>query len=163
MSAQKTVFVVDDVHTNLTMATAALEKQYRVLTMPSAERMFALLEKVMPDLILLDIEMPEMNGFAALRKLKLQESYAGIPVIFLTGRMNEEDEVLGLELGAVDFITKPFSPPILQHRIKSHLSIDELIKERTVQLQRLKSSIIFVLAGMVETRDENTGGHVGKD
>jgi len=84
----KTIFVVDDSDTNLTMAESALEDQYRVMTMPSAASMFKFLDKVVPDLILLDIEMPDMNGFEALKKLKSENAWSEIPVIFLTGRNN---------------------------------------------------------------------------
>jgi putative two-component system response regulator len=157
---KKTIFIVDDVDTNLTMAVEALKDQYRVFTMLSAAKMFALLEKVSPDLILLDIEMPDMDGFEALGRLKSHKVYAGIPVIFLTGMANVDTEVSGFELGVVDFIIKPFSAPILQNRLKSHIGISELIKERTAQLERIKDCTISVLADMVETRDQNTGGHI---
>ena len=109
----KTIFVVDDTDTNLVMAKDALENSYRVLTMPSAAKMFTILNKVTPDLILLDIEMPEMDGFAALEKLKQNEQTAQIPVVFLTAHA----EVRGSQLGAADFITKPFSAPALQSRV----------------------------------------------
>jgi putative two-component system response regulator len=157
---KKTIFIVDDVDTNLTMAVDALKSQYRVFTMLSAAKMFTLLEKIMPDLILLDIDMPEMDGFEALKRLKSNESYAGIPIIFLTGMTDEEAEVRGFELGVIDFILKPFSAPILLNRLKSHLNINELIRERTVQLESIKNCTITVLADMVETRDKNTGGHI---
>jgi len=156
----KTIFVVDDSDTNLSMAENALEDLYCVMTLPSASKMFTLLEKVIPDLILLDIEMPEMNGFEALQKLKAHDAYSNIPVIFLTGLMDISIEVQGFELGAVDFIAKPFSVPVLLNRIKTHLHIDELIQERTTQLRRLQNSIVFVLADMVESRDKATGGHI---
>jgi putative two-component system response regulator len=142
------------------MAEEALEDLYRVMTMPSAAKMFALLEKVKPDLILLDIEMPEMDGFEALRKLKASDTLADIPVMFLTGYTDEEMEVKGFELGAVDFVTKPFSAPVLTNRIKTHLEIDQLIRARTAQLHRLQNSIVSVLADMVENRDKGTGGHI---
>jgi len=157
---QKTIFVVDDNDTNLSMAEEALEEQYRVMTLPSAEKMFALLEKIMPDMILLDIEMPDMDGFEALHLLKGNEAYADIPVIFLTSMTDEKIEARGFELGVIDFIGKPFSAPVLINRIKAHLHIDELIRERTAQLQRLQNGIVFVLADMVENRDRGTGGHV---
>ena len=156
----KTIFVVDDSDTNLSMAEAALEDQYRVMTMPSAAKMFLLLEKIMPDLILLDIEMPEMNGFQALQEMKSSDSLSNIPVMFLTGRTDIDVEVRGFELGAVDFVTKPFSAPVLLNRIKTHLDIDEIIRERTAQLHRLQNSIVSVLANMVENRDKGTGGHI---
>jgi len=156
----KTIFVVDDNDTNLSIAKEALKEQYRVMTLPSAEKMFALLEKVPSDLILLDIEMPEMDGFEALRLLKVNKKFADIPVIFLTGMSDAAIEVRGFQLGVVDFVTKPFSAPVLINRIKTHLDIDELIRERTAQLQNLQNAIIFGFADMVENRDEGTGGHV---
>jgi len=156
----KTIFVVDDSDTNLSMAENALEDLYCVMTLPSAAKMFTLLEKVTPDLILMDIEMPDMNGFEALQKLRAHDIYAHIPVVFLTALSDEAVEVQGFELGAVDFIIKPFSAPVLLNRIKTHLDIDELINERTVQLQRLQNSLVFVLADMVESRDKTTGGHI---
>jgi len=156
----KTIFVVDDSDTNLSMAEAVLEDQYRVMTMPSAQKMFMLLEKVIPDLILLDIEMPVMDGFEALKELKSESSWIGIPVMFLTGRNDAEIEARGFEMGAIDFITKPFSAPVLLNRIKTHLDIDKIIRERTSQLNRLQNSILAVLADMVENRDKGTGGHI---
>jgi putative two-component system response regulator len=156
----KTIFIVDDNDTNLATAEEALESQYRVLTLPSASKMFALLDKIKPDLILLDIEMPEMDGFEALHLLKANEANSNIPVIFLTGMTDAAVEVRGFQLGAVDFVTKPFSAPVLMNRIKTHLDIDEIIRERMAQILKLQNGIIFVFADMVENRDENTGGHV---
>lgn len=160
--AQKTIFVVDDNDTNLSTAKEALTEHYRVMTLPSGAKMFSLMEKIKPDLILLDIEMPEMDGFEALSRLKAQEKYADIPVIFLTGMVDTAIEVRGFELGVIDFITKPFSPPVLQNRIKTHLNIDELIKERTTQLETLKNGIVYAMADIVENRDKNTGGHIDR-
>jgi putative two-component system response regulator len=164
---QKTVFVVDDNDTNLSMAKEAIKEHYRVMTMPSAVKMFSLLEKITPDLILLDIEMPEMDGFEALARLKSTTALADIPVIFLTGMTDVSVEARGLQLGVTDFITKPFSVPVLINRIKSHLNIDELIRERTSQLQKkttqlqiLQNGIAFVLADVVENRDQKTDGHI---
>ena len=164
---QKTIFVVDDDDTNLAMAKDALKEQYRVMTLPSAAKMFAFLEKITPDLVLLDIEMPEMNGFEALKRLKDNSATADIPVIFLTGMTDASVEVRGFQMGVIDFIAKPFSAPVLSNRIKTHLNIDELIRERTsqlkqktVQLQNLQNAIIFGFADMIENRDLVTGGHV---
>ena len=156
----KDIFVVDDSDTNLAMTKKALEEHYRVLTMPSAAKMFELLEKIKPDLILLDIEMPVMDGFEALQRLKAIRQYAEIPVIFLTGCIDPANEVTGFELGAVDFITKPFSTPVLLNRINTYLDIDEIIRDRTVKLRRLQNGIVYVLANMVESRDKATDGHI---
>jgi len=155
---KKTIFVVDDNDTNLAMAEKALHDQYRVITLPSAAKMFKFLEKTTPDLILLDIEMPEMDGFEALSSLK--ENNIDIPVIFLTSLIDAEVEVKGFQLGVIDFITKPFSAPVLQNRIKTHLQIDDIIRERTAQLRNLQNAIISGFADLLESRDEETGGHV---
>ena len=164
---QRTIFVVDDNDTNLSMAKEALKDQYRIMTLPSAAKMFTMMEKITPDMILLDIEMPEMDGFEALQILKDDESRATIPVIFLTSMTDAAVEVRGFQLGVIDFITKPFSAPVLINRIRTHLDIDDLIRERTaqlqqktLQLQRLQNAIIFGFADLVEGRDETTGGHV---
>jgi len=166
---KKTIFVVDDNDTNLTMAREALKEQYKVLTLPSAEKMFSLLDKLTPDLILLDIEMPDIDGFETLQRLKNTNEYADIPVIFLTSMRDAEVEVRGFQLGVIDFVTKPFSAPVLINRLRTHMNIDELIRERTsqlqhktTQLQTLQNGIVFVLADMVECRDHTTGGHVDR-
>jgi len=158
----KTIFVVDDNETNLSVAKDALKGQYRVTTMSSAQKMFMLLEKRVPDLILLDIEMPDMDGFEALGLLKGNRAYNDIPVIFLTSMTDADVEARGFQLGVVDFIHKPFSAPVLIHRLKSHLNIDEMIKKRTAQLHALQNGIVFVLSDMVESRDKTTGGHISR-
>jgi len=116
-----TIFVVDDSDTNLATAEEALEDHYNVMTVPSATKMFSLLEKITPNLILLDIEMPEMNGFEALEKLKTNNLWAGIPVVFLTGTIDASIEERGNKLGAVGIISKPFTAPILLDHIKAHI------------------------------------------
>jgi putative two-component system response regulator len=155
----KTIFVVDDSLTNLMTAKNTLDSRYLVVTMPSAAKMFTLLGKITPDLILLDIEMPGMDGFGALEQLKSNLSYADIPVIFLTSHTDVDVEARGFEQGVVDFITKPFSPHVLLNRIKTHLDIDELIRERTARIRRLQEGIVTVLADVIEERDKETGGH----
>jgi len=164
---KKTIFVVDDNSTNLAVAENTLEKQYLVITFSSAAKMFAAMEKIKPDMILLDIAMPEISGFDAIKHLKESKRYAEIPVIFLTGITDAKTEAAGIELGAVDFILKPFTVPVLLNRIKNHLHIDEMIHEhteqlckRTDQLQRMQNAIVFTLADIVEKRDANTGGHI---
>ncbi|MDR2581825.1 MAG: response regulator [Fibromonadaceae bacterium] len=163
----KTVFIVDDSDISLSLAEKALESQYRTITLPSATKMFAILEKMEPDLILLDISMPEMDGPTALQLLKNNKQTANIPVIFLTGQTDADTEVHGFELGAVDFIAKPFTPIILLHRVKIQLDMDEIIRERTAQLEQrttqlehLYENIVSILADVVESRDNSTGGHI---
>jgi len=156
----KTIFVVDDNDVNLVQARRALDGHYRVRTMSSAERMLAVIDKIRPDLILLDIQMPEMDGFAAIKILKENEQTVSIPVMFLTASTDDDIEAKGLEYGAVDFVTKPFSPSVLLNRIAHHLNIEELLKKRTERLERLKDSILEVVVDMVQRRDKVTGGHI---
>jgi putative two-component system response regulator len=117
----KTIFVIDDSDTNLAVVEEALEDHFNVITLPSAAKMFSLFEKLTPDLILLDIEMPEMNGFEALEKLKSDNFLAKIPVFFLTSTINASIEEKCSKLGAIGIITKPFSKDALINIINSHI------------------------------------------
>ncbi len=111
------IFIVDDNDANLTLAASALEDHYRVLTMPSAEKMFFLLNKnKIPALLFLDIEMPGMNGMEALRKLKENPDWKGIPVLFLTGSTNEQVLEEASALGAAGVVSKPIVRDILIER-----------------------------------------------
>jgi len=172
---KKTIFVVDDSDTNLRIAKETLSGKYNVFTMPSAEKMFELLKKINPSLILLDINMPEMDGFTALKKLKAQKEYQQIPIIFLTAAYDDEDyESRGFELGVSDFIGKPFSAPVLLNRVKLQIDINELIdnrtkqliertiqlEERSEQLKKVNLGMLLVLSDVVENRDKGTGGHI---
>jgi len=163
----KKIFVVDDNSANLLMADEVLSDHYDVFTLLSASIMFELLENVIPDLILLDILMPEMDGFTALENLKKNPNYKDIPVMFLTSKNEPEVEARGFEMGVMDFITKPFSGPVLLNRIKKHLLIEDVIYDRTSELQkrtekllRLQNKMASVLATMVENRDKLTGKHI---
>jgi len=164
---KKTIFIVDDNDTNLTAAQSVLSKEYKVIALTSATQLFTALKRFSPDLILLDIEMPVTDGFEAMKQLKANYLYSQIPVIFLTALSDSINEAYGIELGAVDFIMKPFSEPVLINRIKNHLDIDEIVRfrtalltERTEQLTNLKNGVVFTLADVVESRDSNTGGHI---
>jgi len=101
-----------------------------------------------------------MDGFEALKLLKANAEHKNIPVIFLTGKNDVETESRGFEMGAVDFISKPFSRPVLLNRIKTHLGIEDIIRERTASLKKLKNGIVSVLSNLVENRDRATGKHV---
>jgi len=115
---RRLVIVVDDDKTNLVMAKNTLSTKYDIFTAPSGEKLFELLEKVCPDIILLDIKMPEMSGFDVIKILKSNEKTAGIPVIFLTAKSDSESQSEGLALGALDYINKPFSPAYIYKRIE---------------------------------------------
>jgi putative two-component system response regulator len=165
----KKIFVVDDNDANLLSAKETLSVQYDIFTLPSASSMFELLTDIVPDLILLDIRMPEINGFDAIKLLKSKEPHADIPVIFLTNQNDSATEAQGFELGAVDFISKPFNETVLLKRVKTHLDIDGHIRERTEmlktqvdRLQKLKNSMMSVLMEMLERNDKTTCGHIAR-
>ena len=115
---QKTIFIVDDFDTSLAETASALQTDYNLLTMTSAKMMFKLLEKIKPDLILLDVEMPEVNGFDVLAEMKAHPEWKAIPVIFLTSWFDQGLAVDALSLGAADVINKPVNPSKLQTRVK---------------------------------------------
>ena len=117
----KIVFIVDDNDTNLMAAKTTLEGIYKTYALPSAGRMFNLAEKILPDIILLDIDMPEMDGFQAMEILKANDRLKSVPVIFLTAKDDPATEEKGMKMGAVAYINKPFSQPILLEKIKKHL------------------------------------------
>ena len=170
----KTIFIVDDNTVNLMTADKTLSDHYYVFTFASASTMFDCLNNIIPELILLDIMMPDIDGFDALKRLRADVNYAKIPVIFLTSKNDNATEALGFEMGVIDFISKPFSGPVLLNRIKTHLQIEEIISERTAlickqtemlkqrteKLLRLQNSMITVLADMMENRDKLTGEHI---
>ncbi|MDR2576169.1 MAG: response regulator [Treponema sp.] len=122
---RKKIIVVDDNLEELTALKSTLKDLYGVYPCQSAVNMFDLLEHIKPDLILLDVEMPEMNGYEATRKLKNNAQYREIPIIFLTSMNDPTSEMEGLKLGAVDYISKPFLAPLLLQRIKTHLALIE--------------------------------------
>ena len=117
----KTIFIVDDNDTNLMAAKTALDGVYKTYALPSAEKMFKLAEKIKPDLILLDVDMPEIDGFKAFKILKSDDNLKSIPVLFLSAKDDKAMKKHGLELGALDFINKPFSSSELINRIENHI------------------------------------------
>jgi putative two-component system response regulator len=104
--------------------------------------------------------MPECDGFAAMELMKSDPTLASVPVIFLTARQDSDAEVRGFELGAVDFVNKPFSVPILLKRIESHIETDKLIKDSQKSLRNIQNAMLSVIAELVENRDKVTGGHI---
>ena len=170
------VMVVDDSTTNLTVAKNALSAVYNVLPVTSGEMALKLLSKSMPSLILLDIDMPDMDGFETIRRIKSDEKTRDIPVIFLTALSDSGSELEGLRLGAVDYITKPFSIPLLIQRVALHIALieqkrelqnynenlSEMVKAKTKTIEELQHAIIHALGDLIECRDGLTGGHVAR-
>ncbi|BBK37113.1 hypothetical protein STAQ_21910 [Allostella sp. ATCC 35155] len=130
-----TVLIVDDVSVNLALMSAILENDCRTICSDDSAQVLSLALEHQPDLILLDIMMPGMNGFEVCERLKANPSTSRIPVIFLTSLTEEEDEERGLSLGAIDYITKPFSVPVVRARVRNHL---EMQRQRDI-LERLSS------------------------
>jgi CheY-like chemotaxis protein len=120
-SNKKLILLVDDNPTNLRLGMSILEEKYDIATAPSVNKMFSILENNIPDMILLDVDMPDANGYEAIKVLKTNPETKDIPVIFITARADSEDELEGLSLGAIDYITKPFHPSLLLKRIELHL------------------------------------------
>jgi len=118
---ERTVFVVDDNAFGLIVVEHALENYYNVITFSSAEKMFTAMEKITPDLILLDVEMPEMDGYEAIKLLKANDSYSKIPVLFLSAMSDSSKEAYGIELGAKCFITKPFDETKLKDIVGNYI------------------------------------------
>ena len=119
---RKTIILVDDNMTNLAAGKDILRGTYRTYPVPSADRLFELLENLRPDMILLDIEMPGMDGYGALTKLKANPQWADIPVLFITARTDQESRIHGLDLGALDYVVKPFKAQAMLDRIAAHLA-----------------------------------------
>jgi len=136
-SVRSRIIMVDDNMTNLTMGRNLLKASYEVYPAPSAAKLFEILENVHPDLILLDIEMPEMNGYEVLTRMNADPRYSDIPVIFLTARTDENSELKGFEMGAVDYVAKPFSGPLLLKRIENQL----LIIRQKKELETVKNAL----------------------
>jgi len=139
MNVKKKVILADDQIVNLSVGREVLSGAYEVFTVPSGEKLLLLLQRIIPDIILLDIEMPGMNGYETIRQIKSNPETEHIPVIFLTGRSDVGSELEGLSLGAVDYIYKPFSPPLLLKRIEVHMHIEDLKKENQHYKEMIKA------------------------
>lgn len=175
MSTTKaTILTVDDTVTNIEVVKGVLSQDYIVQAALSGEVALKIIAKRKPDLILLDVMMPEMDGYQVCEILKSQPETKDIPVIFLTAKSQEEDETYGLSLGAVDYITKPISPPILKERVKNHLLLkqsreilerqneilEEKVIQRTEQLNDLQDVAMVAMGALAESRDPETGNHI---
>jgi len=126
MNEKPVILIVDDVPSNVQALAILLKDDYSVKVATSGERALELVyQEPMPDLILLDVEMPDMNGYDVCRHLKIMEESLDIPVIFVTAKDSEIDEEYGLELGAVDYIVKPFRPAIVKARVKTHIMLKQ--------------------------------------
>ena len=174
-SAQKaTVLVVDDTPDNLTLITGLLKDKYRLKVANSGAKALSIARSSPPDLILLDIMMPEMSGYEVCAALKGDGATSEIPVIFLTAALEMEEERKGIEMGAVDYITKPFSGPVVMARVATHLKIkaasdflkdkneylEQEVLRRTSDMIGIQDTTILVMASLAESRDAEASNHL---
>ena len=171
---RKKLIVVDDNPVNLKLARNTLMDVYDVFTVPGADKLFDLLEKVIPDLILLDVLMPGMNGHEVMQIMQKNPKTAAIPVVFITSKSDPESELAGFNLGAMDYISKPFSPPILLKRVEVLLLMEDqkndlqrmndnlqhLVDDKTREIIDLQNAVLRTMGNLVEYRDDVTGGHI---
>ena len=172
---RRTLLVVDDTRENLTVIAGLLGQEYRIRAVNSGERALkAVRIEPLPDLILLDVMMPDMDGYTVLRTLRADPTTRDIPVIFVTAMNADDDEELGLQLGAVDYVTKPIRPAILQARIRTHLELkqsrdwlkdqngylEQEVSRRMRENELIKDISLNALAGLAEKRDNETGNHL---
>jgi len=122
-ATQHKILIVDDIPANVALLSAILSKDYNVLSATSGEMALDMVARERPDLVLLDIMMPGMDGHEVCRRLKSNETTRNIPVIFVTAKSTAEDEAYGFDLGAVDYITKPFHIPVVKARVRTHLDL----------------------------------------
>jgi len=176
-SSRELIIIVDDDTTSLTVGKSALSAKYDVLTTSSAPKLFSLLEKLTPDLILLDIRMPGMDGYETIAKLKKSTATDNIPVIFLTSHTDPADENKWLDWGAADYIIKPFSRELLLKRVDLHILLDKqrrelLMHDASLQTEvcqktrndvvELQNTILRTVAALAECRGNITGVRIGR-
>ena len=168
------ILVVDDDKTNLTLAQNILLSRYRIAASNSGKAALKYLETHRPDLILMDINMPDMDGFEVMEQIRQQEETKTIPVIFLTADNLAETEIKCFQMGAVDYVTKPFVPDILISRVDKTIELEqyrhnlekmvreqaEKITEDARRISAIQDSVIVGMANLIESRDGSTGRHV---
>lgn len=170
----KKILIVDDYKENVDILVEALIDKYQVYAALNGSDALKLADKVEPDLILLDIMMPVMDGYETIRNLKGKDETKEIPVIFISALSEISNKKRGFDLGAVDYITKPFDMLEVEYRVKIHLTLreankylenqnhtlEEKVRERTKENENLRDAMIETLADLAETRDSETGNHI---
>ena len=164
---KRSILMVDDVALNHATARDVLSDTYILYEALSAREAFKILEEKIPDLILLDIVMPEISGMEMLDMLKNTPRYKNIPVIFLTADTSSEAEVEGFNRGIVDYITKPFIPTVMKKRIETQIALsdyekflEDKVEKKVLEMEQMYDLITVSFAGLVESRDGVTGGHL---
>jgi len=172
--ARATILAVDDTPANLSLLSGLLNKNYRVQLAPSGPKALELARRQPPDLVVLDIMMPDMDGYEVCRQLKQDPLTADVPVLFLTALSRPEDETRGFEVGGADFIQKPFNAMTVLARVRAQLDLKawrDALRDRNAWLQRelakrlaeveqLREAALFVMIAFAEFRDQETGNHI---
>ena len=167
------ILIVDDNSTNIDLLVGSLKGDYRLGIAKNGFKAIDYALKYLPDLILLDVMMPEMNGYEVCKRLKDDSSTKNIPIIFITALTETAHKTKGFEIGGVDYITKPFHSDEVKARVKTHISLkkmretlknqnivlEERVKEKTAEIQQMLSATIQTMAVMVDVRDPYTAGH----
>ena len=177
------IILAGDIQENTDQSSAILRTFYEVHPAQSAAKLFEILDMSIPDLIIMDIDMPEMNGYAAAGKIKADDRYKDIPIIFVSARDDPNSEVEGFDIGAADYLVKPFSPPLLLKRIEKELllvkqkndllgthaelqnhldNLETLVSEKAETVLRLQNAVLSTVIDLVELRDKYTGGHINR-
>ncbi len=161
------VLLVDDTESDIDILVNALEAECEVSVALNGTSALEYAAEYLPDLILLDIMMPDLDGYEVCIRLKENPKTRNIPILFLTAKIEEQDEAKGLELGALDYITKPFNPMLVQSRVRNHLllkrhqdHLEEMVRERTREVQLTQEATIEIMGTLAEYRDSETGGHI---
>jgi len=175
ITEKSTILVIDDTPDNLSLMSALLKDSYKVKVANHGDKGLKIAtSENPPDLILLDVMMPDIDGYQVCRQLKANAATCDIPVIFLTAKSEEDEEQKGLELGAVDYITKPINPSIVLARIKTQLQLKAAadflkdkaaylegeVAKRTQEVSAIQDVTILAMASLAETRDSDTGNHI---
>lgn len=166
MVTKKIILIVDDDRMNLVTAQNLLTEEYKIVGVNSGKQAFKYLEKHTPDLILLDIFMPEIGGFEVMKQLQENEDWRKIPVIFLTADRKSETETECFRLGAYDFITKPFEPTVMLNRVRRTIELDgyrrnlqQRLDEKTREVELVTIQAITTVANTIDAKDDYTKGH----
>lgn len=169
------ILIVDDTPENIALMASVLGSSYQTRAATSGERALSIaFSENPPDLILLDITMPAMDGYEVCRQLKQNPKTADVPVIFVTSRSEQEDEQTGLDAGAVDYVTKPIRPGIVAARVRTHLQLkgardflrdkseylEKEVARRTREISMIQDVTMVAMGSLAETRDNETGNHI---
>ncbi|SBS29662.1 Cyclic di-GMP phosphodiesterase response regulator RpfG [Marinomonas aquimarina] len=166
--SKPTLLVVDDIPENIDVLVASLRDEYRIKVALNGPRALTIAKSdAKPDLILLDVMMPDMDGYEVCKRLKADPVTANIPVIFVTAKHDVQDEERGFAMGAADYIAKPISPPLVRARVRNQIALYDQnrqlmkkVRERTKELHDSKVRIIHHLGRAMEYKDNETGAHV---